>query len=118
MHLPAPWLNLLAAATFGASTVVAWRHFKEHVCHLLWDGTQWLLEGPADGAQRWPCKPRVTLDFGAWMLVCCHGAPRRFRWQALRAATNGAQWSAMRAAVYSRPLPAADAPMRAAQPLE
>jgi hypothetical protein len=96
-----PWL---APAGAGVAALV-WRRGPPAAPALAWDGRAWRLDGdPVE-------PPAIVLDLGGWMLLAFAGR----RWAPVSAATAGADWPALRAALYAGAAPA-DAPQRSGPP--
>ena len=102
------WLGLPAWLTVVAAASLLWPRGGR----LRWDGVVWHLGGAATGpASERPGTMAIALDGGNWMLLRFRAsqadAGLRVRWLALSRRDLGAQWHALRCAVYSpRPDPA------------
>jgi hypothetical protein len=93
--LPEPAILVLAAASALMSALWAWRRLPP-VLDLHWTGQHWA----ADGA---PGRLQLMVDPGFLLVLRLHLETGGERWLAISAAEAGPAWSALRAAVYSRP---------------
>jgi len=105
----------LAAGAGAASLAMAATLLGRTPRSLRWDTQQWHL-GPvsASGDEPWSGRITVAVDLGGWMLLRFeHDAPRpgrRTTWLPVQRLGLGAQWHALRCAVYSaRPATGPDA---------
>jgi hypothetical protein len=95
---------LAGAVAVAAMLPLAWRLSRARPAELQWTGARWLLVD-GSGDSRTVADRSVRVDLGGWMLVrlrCREGGTRtRVAWMALSRAEARAQWSALRAALYS-----------------
>ncbi len=109
---PASRAWLAAAVVGGVVAAMGWWRTAPRTAALAWDGQQWTVDGVVG-------RLAVMIDIGPVLLRLQPGTggARAARWLAVTAADAGAQWGALRAALYSYSRPPDSAtPRRPADP--
>jgi hypothetical protein len=85
-----------AAAVAVAVALVSARTLRHPPVQLQWDGSQWLADGR-------PVAMALMLDLGSALLLRWRPAvPARSAWLSVSAREAGANWHALRTALYAR----------------
>jgi hypothetical protein len=90
----ATWLSL-AGGLFAAAGLAAWAWRSQHPAVLAWDGESWMWAAREGDV-------RVAIDLNHWMLLRFAAPPAGRCWIAASRRQARGDWSALRAALYSR----------------
>ena len=103
------------AVAAGLGALLARRALPPDGHELRWDGNAWdlRLRSPGNPMAATPPIPllsvRMTLDLGAWLLLCLQPVSGGTRWQVARSGCVGAAWHGLRVALTAHSGGAAEA---------